>query len=119
MQGGIDPELPVTATPIWCVPSRPGAVDACACVFADGDCQRSDQERVEYSRVLISLREAGWAPSPAPRRNSRRRSALGAHQGKLPTSMWIEIVSTRTRWAAVVVDDDVRARGQSRHWSPT
>ena len=44
MQGGIDPELPVTgyADLVRAVKAQ-GAVDACARVFSDGDRQRGDQ----------------------------------------------------------------------------
>ena len=74
----------------------PGSVDACARVFPDGDRQRRDQERVECSRV---------ADQPARGRAGARIPGTAAEilddevrwvltKGKLPSSMWIDIVTT-------------------------
>ena len=97
MQGGIDPELPVTgyADLVRAVKAS-GAVNARARVLSDGDHQRGVQERpLSIREWLISLREAGLGNilgTAAEILDDEIRWVLT--KGKLPTSMWVEVVST-------------------------
>lgn len=66
MQGGIDPELPVTGGLRRSRSGRQGtgAVHACARVLADGDLQRRHQSGLSVRDWLTGLREAGLDTIP-------------------------------------------------------
>ena len=84
MQGGIDPELPVTgyADLVRAVKAA-GAVDARARVLADGDRQRRHQERAVHSGVVDRPARGRARHHPRHRRRDpRRRGPLGVDQGQ-------------------------------------
>ncbi len=113
MQGGIDPELPVTgyADLVRAVKAA-GAVDACARVLADGDRQRRHQERAVDPRVADQSARGRARHDPRHRRRDpRRRGPLGADQGQAADVDVDRSRHHRTRsGAAVQFDDDVRPR---------
>ena len=97
MQGGIDPELPVTgyADLVRAVKARVPSMHVHA-FSPDGDLQRRHQERHQSIREwLTSLREAGLGSIPgtaAEILDDEVRWVLT--KGKLPTSAWIEVITT-------------------------
>ena len=113
MQGGIDPELPVTgyADLVRAVKARVPSMHVHA--FSPMEIANGvTKSGLSIREWLIGLREAGLDTIPgtaAEILDDEVRWVLT--KGKLPTSMWIEVVTHRTRSrAAVEFDDDVRPR---------
>ena len=111
MQGGIDPELPVTgyADLVRAVKAT-GAVDARACVLADGDRQRRHQERAVHSGVVDRPARGRSGHHPGYRsRDLGRRGPLGLDEGQ---AAHVDVDRGRHHrprsGAAVEFDDDVR-----------
>lgn len=103
------------ATPIWFVPSRRGCPPCMCTRFPDGDRQRRHQERAEHSRVADRPARGRAGYHPGYRRgNPGRRGSLGADQGQAADVIVDRNRDDRPRGgSAVIIDDDVRACGQS------
>jgi FO synthase len=119
MQGGIDPELPVTgyAELVRAVKARVPSMHVHA--FSPMEIANGvTKSGLSIREWLISLREAGLGKHPRHRGGDpRRRGALGADQGQVAD---VDVDRDRQHRArggpAVILDDDVRPRRQSRHW---
>ena len=111
--GRIDPELPVTgyADLVRAVKARVPSMHVHA-FSPDGDRQRRHRTGLGVREWLEICARAGLDTIPGTAAEiPRRRGALGADQGKLPTSLWVEIVSTAHEGRpALELDDDVRPR---------
>ena len=119
MQGGIDPELPVTgyADLVRAVKARVPSMHVHA--FSPMEIANGvTKSGLSIREWLTSLREAGSGHHPRHgRRDPRRRGALGADQGQTADVDVDRGRHHRPRGrAAVVVDDDVRPRRPPHHW---
>ena len=98
MQGGIDPELPVTSYADLVRRSRRGSRHARARVLADGDRVRRGRRPGCRSGWLTELRDAGLGSIPGTAAEILDDEVRGVlTKGKLPAATWVEVVSTAHR----------------------
>ena len=113
MQGGIDPQLPVTVYADLVRAVRAAVPGMHVHAFSpDGDRVRGGQGRgVDRGLAHRAARgRAGHHPRHR-RRDPRRRGPLGADQGQAAGGAWVEVVSTAHGLGhPVELDDDVRPR---------